>query len=186
MVDRFQMAFFKDSILILLIEIACFCGQSSRATRHGTSIDYLPAAGSNRDYTETIVSISGVLSKSRFKAGPNSELPLGVRLNTGTNNGLLPEAGATAGSLSEGNINKSQWMTRIAPLLNNSHLGEVLLPGTHNSGSYSITPSNAKLVNTFLPARLAFAFAKVSVKVSFHMSVSSSLEARGGSGLWIT
>ena len=170
MVDWFQMAFFKDSVLILLLEIACFGGQPSSAAPHGASIDYLPAAGSNRDYTKTIVSITGLLSKSKFKAGPNSELPVGVRLNTGANNGLLPEGRTTEGSPSEGNINKAEWMTRIAPFLNNSNLGEVLLPGTHNSGSYSITPSNAKLVNTFLPARLAFAFAKVSVKMSFHES----------------
>ncbi len=58
---------------------------------------------------------------------------------------------------------KHAWMTMMSTQLENLRLGDVLLPGTHNSASYTITSSNAVLVEKIIPSFLAFTFAKVSV-----------------------
>ena len=60
-------------------------------------------------------------------------------------------------------VNKSKWITMMALSLRNLHLAEVLLPGTHNSGSYSITRQNAQLVDRVLPSQITFALARVSL-----------------------
>ncbi len=73
--------------------------------------------------------------------------------------GLSPN-GVPGGSLQMKN-RKHAWMTMMSSQLEDMRLGDVLLPGTHNSASYTITSSNAVLVEKILPSFLAFTFAKV-------------------------
>ncbi len=63
------------------------------------------------------------------------------------------------------NIDKSKWMTLNAPLIKDFHLGEVILPGTHNSGSYSIQANNAQLVDRVLPSQITYILSRVSLKI---------------------
>ena len=51
--------------------------------------------------------------------------------------------------------NKSQWMTNLRHKLESKRLGDIIIPGTHNSGSYSINIENATLIDQFLPFKLA-------------------------------
>ena len=51
---------------------------------------------------------------------------------------------------------KDCWMTTLQPWLRDRCLGDVILPGTHNSGSFSITTQNAVIVDKMVPLQLAF------------------------------
>ncbi len=132
----------KICILLFHMTRSMDCNTSTENT-NAASIDLPPAAESNR-YIKTMMLITSLKLKTKSEASSSKK------------------ASPNQGFISSDNMSKSQWMTQSAPLLKDLRLGEVLIPGTHNSGSFSITSTNAQLVNTFLPVRLAFAFAKVS------------------------
>ena len=60
---------------------------------------------------------------------------------------------------------KDCWMTTLQPWLRDRCLGDVILPGTHNSGSFSITTQNAVIVDKIVPLQLAF---KLGLKVKVY------------------
>ena len=51
---------------------------------------------------------------------------------------------------------KYRWMTSLEPWLRKQCIGDVILPGTHNSGSFSITTRNAVIVDKMIPIQAAF------------------------------
>ena len=51
---------------------------------------------------------------------------------------------------------KYRWMTSLEPWLRKQCIGDIILPGTHNSGSFSITTSNAVIVDQMIPIQAAF------------------------------
>ena len=57
---------------------------------------------------------------------------------------------------------KDRWMTTLQPWLRDRCLGDVIIPGTHNSGSFSITAENAVIVDKTIPLQVAF---KLGLKV---------------------
>ncbi len=98
----------------------------------------------------------------------------------------LSSNGVPVGSLQMNN-RKHAWMTMMSSQLEDMRLGDVLLPGTHNSASYTITSSNAVLIEKILPSFFAFTFAKVRDTMSillgrmgFRRSDGFSSKNRGG------
>ena len=57
---------------------------------------------------------------------------------------------------------KYRWMTSLEPWLRKQCIGDVILPGTHNSGSFSITTRNAVIVDKMIPLQAAL---KLGLKV---------------------